>query len=167
MKCFQIRYKGFKVWWPMTHLTHTGRIYRSIVIARFRDWLFIWLPFSHVPNVKCINFLSVFRLPSLIMMYWRWSEPTWSLLAPLPHHCLMSSAAPSGSWIRGGGGFLPRSITDPDHVSIKHTATAAWHDSPVWILRQTASLFFVFKFQLICWFLCQVVVMCLGVLTPL
>ena len=58
-----------------------------------------------------------------------WSESTWSLLARLPHHCLVSSASPSGSWIRRGGDFLPRSITDPDHVSIKHTA-AAWLSCP-------------------------------------
>ena len=114
----------------MTQLTHTGWIYRSIVIARFRDWLLIWLSFSHVlKNVKCINFLPVFRLPALIMVYWRWSESTWSVLARLPHHCLVSSASPSGSWIRRGGDFLPRSITDPDHVSIKHTA-AAWLSCP-------------------------------------
>ena len=115
-------------------------------------------------HVKCINFLSVSSLTSSDHDVLTMVRPTWSLLAFLPH-CLMSSAGPSGSWIRRGGGFLPRSITDSDHVAIKHTAAAAWLSC---LISETdSSLFFVFKFQLIFWFVCQVVVMCLGVLTPL
>ena len=104
-------------------------------------------------HVSCIGMrcYSPLRFPdcqALIMMHW-WSDQgaREHFLPPLSD-CLMSPGCSIWLHYHESGGFLPRSITSSDQVAIKRRTQP--DSPPVWILRQTASLFFVSEFQLRC-----------------
>ena len=160
MKCFQIKNEReirFVDRWPFDPSRSDLPLYCHCTF-----WLSRTVFLSTCAHVKCINFLSVSRLTGSdhdVLMMVRAHVIT---SCPSPH-CLMSSAGPSGSWIRRGGGFLPRSISNPVLVAINHTA--AWLSCLISVTDSFSVL--CLQIPVICWFLCQVVVMCLGVLTPL